>query len=107
MPYSVLLLDEAIQDIESIYRHIRNSGNKKAAKDLILNLRRACDSLSEHPERGHVPPELSKTARFEYRQIIQNKFRIIYQVSEPNVFVFAVIHGARNIEETLRQRLLR
>jgi plasmid stabilization system protein ParE len=107
MPYSVLLLDEAIQDIESIYRHIRNSGNKKAAKDLILNLRRACDSLSEHPERGHTPIELSKASHFEYRQIIHNKSRIIYQVSEPNVFIFAVIHGARNIGEILRQRLLR
>lgn len=107
MPYSVFLLEDAIQDIESIYRHIRNAGNQKAARDLVSSLRRACSNLSEHPERGHVPPELSRTFHFEYRQIIQNKFRIIYQVSKPNVFVFGIIHGARNIGDVLKQRLLR
>jgi plasmid stabilization system protein ParE len=106
MPYSVLLLEEAIQDIEAIYRHILNAGNEKAARDLVSSLRRACGSLSKHPERGHVPPELSRTSRFEYRQIIQNRFRIIYQVSKPNVFIFGIIHGARNIGDVLKQRLL-
>ncbi len=103
----VLLLEDAVQDIEAIYRHIRNSGNKKAASDMVLNLRKACSSLSEHPERGHIPPEFSNTSHFEYRQIIANKFRIIYQVVEPNAFVFGIIHGARNIAEVLRERLLR
>lgn len=107
MPYSVLLIEGAVQDIEVIYRHIRNAGNEKAAKDLLLNLRRACSSLSEHPERGHIPFELSRTSQFEYRQIIQNKFRIIYQVAKPNVFIFGIIHGARNIGEVLRHRMLR
>jgi len=106
MPYSVLLIEGAVQDIEAIYRHIRNAGNEKAARDLVSSLRRACDSLSEHPERGHIPSELSRTFHFEYRQIIQNKFRIIYQVAKPNVFVFGIIHGSRNIGEVLRHRLL-
>jgi plasmid stabilization system protein ParE len=107
MPYSVLLLEEAVQDIEALYRHIRNSGNENAARDLVSSLRRACSSLSEHPERGHIPFELSRTSHFEYRQILQNKFRIIYQVAEPNVFIFGIIHGSRNIGEVLRHRLLR
>lgn len=33
--------------------------------------------------------------------LIQNQFRIIYQVAEPNVFVFGIIRGARNISEVL------
>jgi toxin ParE1/3/4 len=107
MPYSVLLLEEAVQDIEAIYRHIRKSGSATAAKNMVFSLRQACATLSENPERGHMPPELSRTSRFEYRQIIQNNFRIIYQVAEPNVFIFAVIHGARNIAEDFKQRLLR
>lgn len=107
MPYTVLLLEEAVQDIEAIYAHIRKSGNKKAARDMVSSIRKACDSLSENPQRGHIPNELSRIGQFEYRQIIQNKFRIIYQVAKPNVFVFGIIHGARNISEVLRQRLLR
>jgi toxin ParE1/3/4 len=107
MPYTVLLLEEAVQDIEAIYTHIRKSGNKKAAQDMVYSLRKACDSLSENPSRGHIPNELSGIGHFEYRQIIQNKFRIIYQVAQPNVFVFGIIHGGRNISAVLKQRLLR
>jgi toxin ParE1/3/4 len=69
-------------------------------------LRKACGSLSENPERGHTPHELSKIDQFEYRQIVVKNYRIIYQVAEPNVFIFGIIHGSRNIEAVIRQRIL-
>jgi toxin ParE1/3/4 len=106
MSYTVFLLEEAIKDIEAIYRYIRKSGNKKPAKDMVINIRKACDSLSENPERGHIPTELSQIGQFEYRQIIETKYRIIYQLSKPNIFVFGIIHGNRNISDVLRQRML-
>jgi toxin ParE1/3/4 len=106
MSFTVLLLEDAIKDLESIYRYIRKSGNKKAARDMIINIRKACDSLSEYPERGRIPDELSQIGLFEYRQIIAKKYRIIYQVAKPNIFIFGIIHGNRNIGEVLRQRML-
>ena len=106
MPYTVLLLEEAIKDIETIYRYIRKFGTKKAAKDMVINIRKACDSLSENPERRHIPDELSQIGQFEYRQIIAKKYRIIYRLTKPNIFVFGIIHGNRNIGEVLRQRML-
>ncbi len=105
MPYTVFLLEDAVKDIEVIYRYYRRLGSEKVAKDMVSSLRKGCSSLSGHPERGHVPPELSRTSHFEYRQIIQNKFRIIYQIAEPNVFVFGIIHGGRNIGEVLKQEV--
>jgi len=92
--------------MEAIYHYIRNSGNKKAATDMVRDIRKACNSLSENPERGSIPAELSQIGQFEYRQIIENKYRIIYQLAKPNVFVFGIIHGNRDIGEVLRQRLL-
>ena len=106
MSYTVLLLEAAIKDIEAIYRYIRKSGNKKAARDMIINIREACNSLSENPERRHIPDELSQIGKFEYRQIIVRKYRIIYQIDRPNIFVFGIIHGNRNIGAVLRQRML-
>ena len=106
MSYTVLLLEEAVKDIEAIYRYIRKSGNKKAAKDMVINIRKACDSLSENPERGHIPDELSQIGLFEYRQIIVKKYRIIYQLAKPNIYIFGIIHGNRNIGEVLKQRML-
>jgi toxin ParE1/3/4 len=106
MPYTVILLEEAIKDIEAIYRYIRKTGNKNAAKDMVQNIRKGCKSLSEDPERGRIPDELSKIGQFEYRQIIVKKYRIFYQLAKPNVFVFGIIHRSRNIGEVLRQRML-
>jgi plasmid stabilization system protein ParE len=70
MPYTVLLLEDAVKDIEAIYRDYRKSGSEKVAKDMVSSLRKGCSSLSDHPERGQIPPELSRTSHFEYRQII-------------------------------------
>ena len=106
MSFTVLLLEDALKDIEAIYRYIRKSGNKKAAKDMVKNIREACGSLSKNPERGRIPDELSQIGQFEYRQIIVKKYRIIYQLAKPNIFVFGIIHGNRNIGEVLRQRML-
>jgi toxin ParE1/3/4 len=106
MSYTVLLLEAAVKDIEAIYRYILKSGNKKAAKDMAINIREACENLSKNPECGHIPDELSQIGQFEYRQIIVKKYRIIYQFVKPNIFVFGIIHGNRNIGEVLRQRML-
>ena len=106
MPYSVILLEEAIKDIEAIYRYIRKSGSKTAAKDRVDGMRKACDSLTENPERGHIPYELSKIDQFEYRQIVEKKYRIIYQLAKPTIFIFGIIFGNRNISENLKQRIL-
>ena len=106
MSYTVLLLEDAVKDIEAIYRYIQKAGNKRAAKNMVTTIRKACDNLSENPERGHIPTELSQTGLFEYRQIIEKKYRIIYQIAKPNIFVFGIIHGNRNIGEVLRNRML-
>jgi plasmid stabilization system protein ParE len=106
MSCTILLLEEAIKDIEAIYRYIRKSGNKKATMDMVINIQKSCDSLSENPELGHIPAELSQVGQFEYRQIIENKYRIICQLAKPNIFGFGIIHDNRNIGEVLRQHLL-
>jgi len=74
--------------------------------DMITNIREACDSLSKNPERGHVPDELSQMGQFEYRQVIVKKYRIIYQIAKPNIFIFGIIHGNRDVGKVLRQRML-
>ena len=80
-----------------------DSGNPGAA-NMIRLIRRACDSLCQMPDRGHVPPELARADNYEYRQIIVKPYRIIYQVVESCVFIFGIIHGHRNVGEVLSQR---
>lgn len=105
MHYAVFMLQEAEHDLEAIFHYILGSGNPDAAKDMIKLIRQACDSLCQMPERGHVPPELARADNYEYLQIIVKPYRIIYQIVESSVFIFGIIHGRRNVDEVLRQRL--
>lgn len=100
------MLEGAITDIEAIYRYMLTFGKKTTAKNLVASLRKAWESLSENPERGHIPHGLSKIDQFEHRQIVVKRYRIIYQFDKPNVFIFGIIHANRNIGEVLRQRLI-
>ena len=105
MHYMVFMLQEAEHDLEAIFRYILGTGNPGAAKDMISLIRKACESLSQMPEHGHVPPELARAENYEYRQIIVKPYRIVYQVVESCVFIFGIIHGHRNVGEVLSQRL--
>ena len=105
MYYTVFMLQEAEHDLEAIFRYILGYGNPGAAKDMIRLIRQSCESLSQMPERGHVPPELARADNYEYLQIIVEPYRIIYQVVESGVFIFGIIHGRRNVDEVLKQRL--
>ena len=104
MHYMVFMLQEAEHDLEAIFRYILGTGNPGAAKDMISLIRKACESLSQMPEHGHVPPELARAENYECRQIIVKPYRIVYQVVESCVFIFGIIHGHRNVGEVLSQR---
>ena len=67
MHYAVFMLQEAEDDLETIFRYILGSGNPGAAKDMISLIRKAYESLSQMPERGYVPPELARIDNYEYR----------------------------------------
>lgn len=106
MSFNVMLLESASKDLESIYRFLKVSASEAIALREIETLEAACDSLTENPERGNIPPEIERTGACEYRQIISKSYRIIYQVDEINVFIFAIVHGRRSIQDILRQRII-
>ncbi len=105
MRHEILLLENAIKDLEVIYQSLKQRASREVALREIEGLESACASLAENPSRGSVPHELERINIFEYRQIISKSFRIIYQVVGNNVFVFGILHGKRNIQDLLRQRL--
>lgn len=96
----------ARQDLQKIYHYIKKAGRPKAAKQLYQQLSESCSSLSQNPERGHIPPEFEGLSTLLCRQIVINKYRIIYQVIGEVVIIQGIIDGRRTIRETLRQRLL-
>jgi toxin ParE1/3/4 len=106
MSFAVEFTTGARQDLLKIYRYIKADGRPEAAKKLYEQLSKACDSLSQYPERGSVPSELEGISDMLCRQIVIKNYRIIYQVIGKVVIIHGIIDGRRNLRETMRQRIL-
>ncbi|WP_319523738.1 type II toxin-antitoxin system RelE/ParE family toxin [uncultured Desulfosarcina sp.] len=92
------------KDLLKIHRYIVKSGHPFTAKQLVEEISKACESLSDNPERGHIPIELEGLTHFVCRQIVIKNYRIIYQIFGESVVIFGVIDGRRNFREAMQQR---
>ena len=83
----------AQEDLEQIYFYISDDSAANA-NNFILELEKKIYSLNSYPERH---PLIAENAFFatDYRHLIHKKHRIIYRVSENEVFILRAIHGAK------------
>lgn len=107
MSYRVLLTDDAVQDLEELYDYVFNHDSPAAADRLLTRVEKVVQSLSELPERGAQPPELTALGIRAYRQIFFKPYRIIYRVIDDALYVYLVADGRRDMHTLLSRRLLR
>ncbi len=105
--YNVFLICEAEEDIFEIYNYIAKYDSAGKVDKLFTNLKNTINTLDQQPDRSHVPPELESIDVFEFREIHYNPYRIIYQVTDEDVFVHCVFDGRHDLQKILQQRLLR
>ncbi|MDT8448082.1 MAG: type II toxin-antitoxin system RelE/ParE family toxin [bacterium] len=100
--FTVRFLASAEQDLRSLGTYVAQDSKAKASK-LISQLVDACQSLAQFPHRGHIPLELSGLSD-HYLQIYQGPYRLIYQIKPPQVVIFAILDGRRDLTELLPTR---
>ncbi|MBN1847901.1 MAG: type II toxin-antitoxin system RelE/ParE family toxin [Deltaproteobacteria bacterium] len=105
MIFKVEFTSGARQDIKNIYGYIKAAGAPDVAKQLYTDLSKACMSLSQYPNRGHIPSELEGLSDLSCRQIVIRNHRIIYEVIDKKVIIYGIIDGRRDVRETMRQRV--
>ena len=64
-------------------------------------------SLQKHPKSGRIVPELERQGITKYRELIQEYYRIIYEISGNKIIVHTIIDGRRNYEEIIISKLSR
>ena len=64
-------------------------------------------SLQKHPKSGRIISELDRQGITKYRELIQEYYRIIYEISDKKVIVHTIIDGRRNFEEIIISKLSR
>ena len=104
--YAVLWASVAEEDLTSIIKYI-HADNPIAAKGNLKKIKTKVSSLNSFPERGRIVPELKEQGVSQYRELIIAPWRVIYRISDSNVYVLSVIDSRKNVEDILLHRLVR
>ena len=91
----------ALDDLESAVDHLAVEHGLAPALNLHEKVVARVGSLSRHPMRCRVVPELKAAGVTVYRELIIPPYRIIFRVDEDIVGVAAFLDGRRDLDELL------
>ena len=107
MTYRVELLEEALEDILSIVGYYQAHAGTSVATQIYQEINEAVQSLADMPQRGHIPHELWHIATTDIFEIVAGHYRLIYQCSNQDVTIFAVLDGRQDVRTHLNKRRMR
>ena len=73
---------------------------------LIGSISEIVRKLTELPERGTCPKELSALGIHEFREILFKPYRVICRVERRNVYIYLIADSRRDMQTLLSRRLL-
>ena len=103
--FEVIWTKNAQFDLESIIEYIKID-SLIIAKKIFLEIKKECENLHYFPQRKRVVPELQQIGILKYREIIYERWRIIFKIDNTKVYVLLVVDSRRNLEDILFQRLI-
>ena len=103
--FEVIWTKNAQFDLESIIEYIKID-SLSIAKKIFLEIKKECENLHYFPQRKRVVPELQQIGILKYKEIIYERWRIIFKIDNIKVYVLLVVDSRRNLEDILFQRLI-
>jgi len=103
--YNVVWASVAEKDLENIIEYSAEDSPQNAL-NILKNIRKQASDLYTLPERGRIVPELYDQGILQYRELIIAPWRLIYRMSEQEVYVLSVIDSRRNVEDILMKRFV-
>ena len=97
--------ETAERDLKGIIEYIAKDSPSRA-HEVLRNIEEKASNLHSLPDRGRIVPELQDQGITQYRELILTPWRIIYRISEGNVYVLSVLDSRQNVEDILLKRLL-
>jgi len=104
--FQVILTADAVHDLEEIDAWICTNDSVESADYVLDHIESRLNSLTDMPERGTHPKELSALGNREYREIYFKPYRMIYRVIDDNVYVYLITDGRRDMQALLNRKLL-
>ena len=104
--HEIIWVSVAHADLVEIIQHIR-AYNPSAAADNFKKIKDSVSELKLFPQQGRIVPELKQQGILHYRELIVPPWRVIYRLTDHQVYVLSVIDARHNIEDILLDRLIR
>lgn len=92
--YEVKLLPQAEEDFLEIIDFIAED-KPTAAERMAERFEKTFQLLSENPKAGRMARD-SRLKLLQYRVLIVEAYLIFYQLRKDTVFIFRILHGARD-----------
>ncbi len=105
LKYRILWAEAAEKDLTEIIDHIAIDNPADAAK-ILQEIKQQAASLYTFPERGRIVRELHENGIHFYRELVIPPWRMIYRISDTDVYVSCVFDSRRNVEDILMNRLV-
>ncbi len=105
-PYRIEWAPLAIQDVDEILAFITVREDLHTATRVGDRILTRVTSLSVHPNRCRIVPELKDVGLREYREAIARPYRIIFRIVGSRVGIVGVLDSRRDLEELLLDRAL-
>ncbi len=103
--YNVIWANVAEKDLINIIEYIAEESPQNAIK-ILAKIRKQASDLYTMPERGRIVPELYDQGILSYQELIIEPWRLIYRMSEQEIYVLSVIDSRRNVEDILMKRFI-
>jgi plasmid stabilization system protein ParE len=104
--YRILWAPIAAQDLDDIIDYIAAQDGPDAAVRVYDKVKKRTRTLSTHPRRCRIVPELRSVGVMEYRELIVSPYRVFFRIDGQDFGIIGVLDGRRDLEETLIRRAM-
>jgi toxin ParE1/3/4 len=91
----IVWTEPAVEDLRELHAYIARD-SETYASGFVERIILAADRLADYPKVGRVVPETNDE---NVRELLYQRYRIIYRVKGDRIEMLSIIHGARDLEE--------
>ncbi|HWZ96740.1 MAG TPA: type II toxin-antitoxin system RelE/ParE family toxin [Candidatus Dormibacteraeota bacterium] len=97
-----LLAPQAAEDLVEIWRYVKEQGSLEVADRVESVIRDKFAFLAANPEAGHIRENLTD-ANVKFFPVYS--YLIVYRLGTSPLQIVSILHGRRDVERLLRDRL--
>lgn len=107
MTCRIVILRQAEQDLHELMAYLTRNFGRDVWLDSYAGIKASIRNLAAFPHSGAIPEPLEQLQLGQFRQVISNQNRIVYEVRQQTVYVHLIADCRRDMKSLLLRRLLK